>query len=87
MISAGGTYWGKLRIVGKRTVKVGMDRSRFDGWGRKSVDDSFVLCMIKKDVRKRIHSMVMLVRLVIWISIAYRLVVVRGQRSCAPPVM
>ena len=65
MISAGGTYWGKLRSVGRRTVKVGMDRSRFDGCGWKSVEASFVFCMIKKDVRKRIHSIVMLVRLVI----------------------
>lgn len=67
-------------------MKVGMDRSRFDGWGWRSVDTSFVFCMIRKDVRKRIHSAVMLVRLVIWISMAYRLVLVRGQRSCAPPV-
>ena len=87
MISAGGTYRGKLRSVGRRTVKVGMDRSRFDGWGWKSVDTPFVFCMIKKDVRKRIHSTVMLVRLVISISIAHRLMLIRGQRSCAPPVM
>lgn len=89
MISARGTYWGKLRSVGRRTVKVGMNRSRFDGWGWKSLDISFVFCMIRKDARKRIHSRVMLAKLVIWIPIASgdRLVVVRGQRSWAPPVM
>ena len=65
MISAEGTYWGKLRSVGRRTVKVGMDRSRFDGCGWRSVRASLVLSRIVKAVRKKIHSMVMLVRLVI----------------------
>ena len=65
MISASGTYSGKLRSVGRRTVKAGIDRSRFDGWGWKSVCASFVLSRIVKAVRKKIHSMVMLVRLVI----------------------
>lgn len=65
MISAEGTYWGKLRIVGRRTVQVGIDRSRFDGCGWRSVCVSFVLIRIVRAVRKRIHSMVMLVRLVI----------------------
>lgn len=68
MISAGWTYWGKLRSVGRRTVKVGMDRSRFDGWGWRSVCASFVLSRIVKAVRKRIHSRRMLVRLVISIG-------------------
>ena len=68
MISASGTYSGKLRSVGRRTVKVGIDRSRFDGWGWKSVCASFVLSRIAKAVRKKIHSMVMLVRLVISIG-------------------
>ena len=64
MISAGGTYAGKLRNVGRRTVKVGMDKSRFDGCGWKSVCASLVLSRIVKAVRKNTHSMVMLVRLV-----------------------
>ena len=89
MISAMGTYWGKLRSVGRRTVKAGMNRSRFDGWDWKSAFISFVFCMIKKDVRKSIHSTVMLVRLVIWISKAPgdTFALFKGQRSCAPPVM
>ena len=65
MISVGGTYWGKLRSVGRRSVKVGIDRSRFDGCSWKSVCASLVLSRIVKAVRKMIHSMVMLVRLVI----------------------
>lgn len=65
MINAMGTDIGKLRSVGRRTVKAGIERSRFDRCGWKSVEASFVFAMIKKDVRKRIHSMVMLVRLVI----------------------
>jgi len=31
MTSSGGTYRGKLSSVGSRTVKTGIDSSRFDG--------------------------------------------------------
>lgn len=31
MISVRGTYRGMLRSVGRRTVKAGIDRSKFDG--------------------------------------------------------
>ena len=68
MISAGGTYSRKLRTVGSRTVRVGMDRSRFDRWGWKSVHASLVLSRIVKAVRKKVHSRRMLVRLVISIG-------------------
>ena len=68
MISAGGTYSGKLRSVGRRTVKIGMDKSRFEECGWKSFHASLVLSRIVKAVRKRIHSRRILVRLVIWIS-------------------
>ena len=68
MINAMGTDMGKLRSVGRRTVKVGIDRSRFDRFGWKSVEASFVLGKIVKAVRRKIHSMVMLVRLVISIA-------------------
>ena len=68
MISVAGTYWGKLRSVGSRTVKVGMERSRFDRCGWKSFHASLVLIRIVRAVRKKIHSMVMLVRLVILIA-------------------
>ena len=68
MINAMGTDMGKLRSVGRRTVKVGIDRSRFDRFGWKSVEASFVFAMIKKAVRKKIHSMVMLAKVVISIA-------------------
>ena len=49
-------------------MNAGMDRSRFDGCGWRSVWASLVLSRIVKAVRKKIHSMVMLVRLVISIA-------------------
>jgi len=63
MMSAYGTDKGKWKKVGRRTVKTGMDRSRFDGWGWNRVQASFVLSMIVRQVRKRIHSRETLVRL------------------------
>ena len=68
MISAGGTYWGKLRSAGRRTVKVGMDRSRFDECVWKSSELSFVFCIIRREVRRRIHSIAALVSPVISIA-------------------
>ncbi len=43
MMSSGGTDRGKLSRVGSRTVKTGMDNSRFDGWGWNSFHASLVL--------------------------------------------
>ena len=69
MISVGWTCRGKLRSVGRRTVKVGMDRSRFDGWGWNRVCMSFALKRIVSEVRRRIHSVRMFAVLVIPIPI------------------
>jgi len=84
MISSRGTDKGKLSNVGSRTVKIGMDSSRFDGWCWNSVHASFVLSMIVRDVRKKVHSRRMLARLVILIPIPYHLRVA-GHNSCTPP--
>lgn len=88
MISSGETYMGKLRSVGRRTVRTGMARIMFDGCCWNSSHASFVLNNIAVDVRKRIHSMRMLVRLVISMPKpeGYKLVVI-GHSSCVPPVM
>ena len=63
MTSSNGTDKGKLKKVGRRTVKTGMDSSRFDWWGWNRVQASFVLSMMVRQVRKRIHSKETLVRL------------------------
>ncbi len=44
---------------------------------------SFVLCMIVRDVRKKVHSMRMFVRLVTSNPMPYHCTVV-GQSSCMP---
>ena len=65
-----------------------MDRSRFDGWCWNSSRASFVLSMIVMEVRKRVHSMRMLVKLVIgmaWVPRPYQFVVM-GHSICVPPV-
>jgi len=65
MMSPRGTARGKLISVGSRIVNTGTDSSRFDGWRWNKVHVSFVLCMIVRDVTKKVHSMRMFVRLVI----------------------
>jgi len=55
-MSAKGTDKGKLRNVGRRTVRTDTDSVRFDGWYWNSNRASFVLNMIVMEVRKRIHS-------------------------------
>lgn len=65
MTSPRGTAKGKLISVGSRTVNTGIDSSRFDGWRWNRVQVFFVLCMIVRDVTKKVHSRRMLVRLVI----------------------
>jgi len=72
MMSSGGTGRGKLSSVGSRIVKTGMDSSRFDGWGWNSFHVSFVLCMIARDVRKKLHSMRLFVRLAVSNPIPYQ---------------
>jgi len=84
-MSPKGTDRGKLKNVGRRTVRTGMDSSRFDGWCWKRIHISFVLSMMAKKARKKVHSMRMLVRLVMVIPTAYQLEVI-GQRSCVAPV-
>ena len=85
MMSAGETYKGKLRSVGKRTVRTGMVRIVFDGCCRNSSQASFVLNSIAVEVRKRAHSIRMLVRLVSSMPKPYQLVV-RGHSICVVPV-
>ena len=84
MMSSRGTDRGKLSSVGSRTVKIGIDRSRFDGWCWNSFHVSCVLCIIIRDVRKKVHSMRMFVRLIISNPIPYHWTVA-GQSSCMPP--
>ena len=84
-MSAGETYRGKLRSVGRRTVRTGMARIMFDGCFWISSHASFVLNSIPVDVRKRAHSMRMLVRLVISMPRPYQLVVI-GHSICVSPV-
>jgi len=86
MISPKGTDNGKLSIVGSRTVKIGIDNSKFDECCWNSTHASFVLSIIVMDVRKKVHSMRMPVRLVILIPIPYHSRVV-GHNSCMlPPI-
>jgi hypothetical protein len=72
VISSNGTDKGKLSNEGSRTVKKGMDSSRFDEWCWNSIHMSFVLSMIARDVRKKVHSMRMSVRLAILIPTPYQ---------------
>jgi len=85
MIISGGTCKGKLRSVGRRTVRTGMARIMFDGccWNRSQA--SLVLNNIAVEVRKRVHSIRMLVRLVISMPRPYQLVVI-GHSICVSPV-
>ena len=76
---------GKLRNVGRRTVRTGMDNVRFDVLRWNSNCASFVFNMIVMEVRKRIHSRKMLVRLVTLIPKPYQSEVI-GHSSCVPPV-
>jgi len=84
-MSAGETYRGKLRRVGRRTVRTGMVRIMFDGCCWNSSHASFVLNSIAVEVRKRAHSIRMLVRLVISMPKPYQLVVI-GHSICVVPV-
>jgi len=77
---------GKLSSAGNRTVKIGIDRSKFDECCWNSVNASFVLTIIVMDVRKRVHSIKMLIRLVVLIPILYHWRVV-GHNSCTPPAV
>ena len=87
MISSKGTYKGKLKNEGSRIVRTGIDSSRFDGWCWNRIHASFVLSIIVRNVRKKINSKEMFVRLVILIPPPYPLEVI-GQNSCVPsPVM
>ena len=53
MTSSNGTDKGKLRKVGSRAVKIGIDRSRFDGWCWNRTHTSFVFSMIVRDVIRK----------------------------------
>ena len=79
------TYRGKLRSVGRRTVRTGTARIMFDGCCRSSSHASFVLKSIAVEIRKAVHSMRMLVRLVISRPRPYQLVVI-GHSICVSPV-
>ena len=85
MMSTGETYKGKRTEAGKRTVKTGMVRIMFDGCCWSSSQASFVLKSIAVEMRKRAHSMRMLVRLIISMPRPYQLVVM-GHISCVQPV-
>ena len=81
-----GTDRGNLKNVGRRTVRTGMDSSRFDGWCWNRIHISFVLNMMVREIRKKIHSKEMLVGLIILILAPYQLEDM-GQRSCMPPLV
>jgi len=85
MMSSEGTDRGKPSSVGSRTVKIGIDRSRLERWCWNSVRASLVSSMVAMDVRKKIHSMMMLLRLVIFAPMSYQWAV-NGQKSCVLPV-
>ena len=85
MTSSKETYKGKLRSVGRRTVRTGTARIMFDECFWNSDRASFVLNSIIMEVRKRVHSMRMLVRLVISMPNPYQLVVI-GHSNCVQPV-
>jgi len=85
MTSSEGTYKGKLRSVGRRTVRTGTAKIIFDDCCWNSDHASFVLNNIVVEIRKRAHSMRMLVRLVISIPEPYQLVVI-GHSSCVLPI-
>ena len=86
MIISGGTCKGKLRNVGRRAVRTGTARIMFDWCFWNSNPASFVLNSIAVEMRKRTHSMKMLVRLVISMPSPYQLVVI-GHSNCVQPVM
>lgn len=83
MMSVKGTDEGRLRNVGSRAVRTGMDSVMFDGWRWNSNRASFVLNMIVMDVRKRVYSMKMLVRLMNSTPKPYQSEAM-GQSSCMP---
>jgi len=83
-MSVKGTDKGKLKNVGRRTVRTGVDSSRFDGWCWNRIHISFVLSMMVREIRKKPHSKEMLARLIILIPAPYQLEDM-GQRSCVPP--
>jgi hypothetical protein len=71
--------------VGKRTVRTGSNKIRFDGWCL-SINNTSFLNMMVKEVKKRAHSRATLVRFVIPMSNAY-MVLIAGQNSCVFPVI
>jgi len=83
MTSSKGTDKGKLSSVGSRTVKTGIDNSKFDEcfWNRTHA--SFVLNMNMRDARKKVNSTRILVKLVISIPMPYHSKVA-GHNSCMP---
>ena len=85
MMSSGVTCRGKLRNAGRRAVRTGTARIMFDECFWNSDRASFVLNSIAVEVRKRVHSMKMLVRLVISMPNPYQLVVI-GHSNCVQPV-
>lgn len=59
-----GTWRGKLKKVGRRAVRTGMESVRLEKWGWSRIFTSLVLSMVVKQARKRVHSRRMLTRLV-----------------------
>ena len=64
MINARRTDMGKLMSMGRRTVNIATDNVRLEECGWKSIHASLVLSRTVKEMRKKIHSRRMLVRLV-----------------------
>lgn len=64
MIRASGTCRGKLKKVGRRIVRTGMESVRLQKWGWSRFLTSLVLSMVVKPARKRVHSRRMLALLV-----------------------
>ena len=73
----------RLKSKGKKTVRAGIDKSRFDGWGFNRIKMSLVLSITAKQVRKKIHSNETFMTPVSSIPPPYQ-VVVNGQNNCTP---
>ena len=86
MSNSKGTYSGKLTTVGKRTVKTGTARIKFDDCCFNSNKTSFVLNIIAMHEMKRNHSRALLVKLAM--STPKPIMSTdAGQSNCVSPVM
>ena len=83
--SSNGTYRGKDRRVGRRTVRIGIERTIFDGRRCARRCRSFVFNSTVREMRKSSNSRIIFVKLVMGMPVPYQLEV-SGQNSCVVPV-